>query len=213
MHSKIDNYTKEISSRGKMSLKKLPKTLTKEEVLKLLSQPNKNTYKGLRDRCIMQLMYRAGLRESEVINLAPKAIEWKEGILRVWKGKEAKDRKLYLRERTLYLDEHTLNLLRLLDERRPKCGYFFSTPKLKKLNDREIREIVSRYAYKAGIEKHVNPNMLRHTFATELLQEGYSIREVQRLLGHTDLSTTMIYTHVYDSALANKMRLRKSIDV
>jgi site-specific recombinase XerD len=88
-----------------------------------------------------------------------------------------------------------------------------SLPKCRKLNDRDIREIVSRYAYKAGIEKHVNPNMLRHTFAIELLQEGYSIREVQRLLGHADLSTTMIYTQVYDSALANKMRLRKPIDV
>ncbi len=79
-----------------MSLKKLPKTLTKEEALKLLSQPNKNTYKGLRDRCIMRLMYRARLRESEVTNLDPSAIEWKEGILRVWKKKGEKDRKLYL---------------------------------------------------------------------------------------------------------------------
>ena len=196
-----------------MGLKKLPKTLTKEEVLKLLSQPNKNTHKGLRDRCIMQLMYRAGLRESEVINLGPRDIEWKEGVLRVWKKKGAKDRKSYIRERTLYLDERTLDLLRLWDKRRPKCGYFFSTPKYGKLSDREIREIVSRYAYKAGIEKHVNPNMLRHTFAIELLQEGYSIREVQKLLGHTDLSTTMIYTRVYDSVLANKMRLRKPIDI
>jgi site-specific recombinase XerD len=73
--------------------------------------------------------------------------------------------------------------------------------------------MVERYGYKARIEKHVNPHMLRHTFATELLQEGYNIREVQKLLGHSDVSTTMIYTHVYDSDLANKMRTRKPIDV
>ncbi|MGE5445372.1 MAG: tyrosine-type recombinase/integrase [Ignavibacteriales bacterium] len=189
-----------------MSTKKLPKTLTKEEVLKLLSQPNKKAPTGLRNRCIMQLMYRAGLRESEVINLGPRDIEWKEGILRVWKGKGAKDR-------TLYLDEHTLDLLRAWSDKKPGSRCFFCTLKGKKLNDRYIREMIERYGEKAGIGKHVNPHMLRHTFATELLQEGYNIREVQKLLGHTDVSTTMIYTHVYDSDLANKMRLRKPLDV
>jgi len=189
-----------------MSPKKLPKTLTKEEALSLLSQPNKRAPTGLRNRCIMQLMYRAGLRESEVINLGTNDIEWKEGILRVWKGKGAKDR-------ALYLDEHTLDLLRPWDERRPRSRYFFCTLKGDKINDRYIREFVERYAEKTGIGKHVNPHMLRHTFATELLQEGYNIREVQKLLGHSNVSTTMIYTHVYDSDLANKMRLRKPIDV
>ena len=73
--------------------------------------------------------------------------------------------------------------------------------------------MVERYGEKAGIGKHVNPHMLRHTFATELLQEGYNIREVQKLLGHSDVSTTMIYTHVYDSDLANKLRVRKPLEV
>jgi len=141
-----------------MSPKKLPKTLTKEEVLKLLSRPNKKTPTSLRNRCIMQLMYRAGLRESEIINLSPKDIEWNEGIVRVCKGKVAKDR-------VLYLDEHTLDLLCLWNERRPGGRYFFSTLKGKKLNDRYIRQFVERYGQKAGIEKHVNPHMLRHTFA------------------------------------------------
>jgi site-specific recombinase XerD len=189
-----------------MPPKKLPKTLTKEEALKLLSQPNKKAPTGLRNRCIMQLMYRAGLRESEVINLVSRDIEWKEGILRVWKGKGAKDR-------TLYLDEHTLDLLQIWDERRPKGRYFFCTLKGGKLSDRYLRQMVERYGYKARIEKHVSPHMLRHTFATELLREGYNIREVQKLLGHSDVSTTMIYTHVYDSDLAHKMRTRKPIDI
>ena len=188
-----------------MSPKKLPKTLTKEEVLKLLSQPNKKAPTGLRNRCIMQLMYRAGLRESEIIKHSSKDIEWNEGIVRVWKGKGAKDR-------VLYLDKHTLDLLRLWNERRPGGRYFFCTLKGRKLNDGYIREMVERYGQKAGIEKHINPHMLRHTFATELLHEGYNIREVQKLLGHSDVSTTMIYTHVYDSDLANKMRLRSPID-
>lgn len=189
-----------------MTSKQLPKTLTKEEGKALLSQPNKKAPTGLRNRCIMQLMLRAGLREAEVINLSSKDIEWKEGIVRVWKGKGSRDR-------TLYLEEHTLDLLRMWGQMRPKGRYFFSTLQGKKLNDRYIREMVERYGRKAGIEKHVNPHMLRHTFATELLQEGYNIREVQKLLGHSDVSTTMIYTHVYDSDLANKLRLRKPIDV
>ncbi len=137
-----------------MSPEKLPKTLTKDEVLSLLSKPNKKAPIGLRNRCIMQLMYRAGLRESEVINLGANDIEWKEGILRVWKGKG-------LKGRTPYLDEHVLDLLRMWDEKRPRGRYFFCTLKSNNLNDRYIRELVDRYAEKAGIGKHVNPHMLR----------------------------------------------------
>lgn len=103
-----------------VATKKLPKTLTREGSLKLLSQPNKKAPTGLCNRCLMQLMYRAGLRVSEVINLGPRDIEWKQGILRVGKEKGTKDR-------TLYLDEHTLDLLRVWNERRTKGRYFFCT--------------------------------------------------------------------------------------
>jgi site-specific recombinase XerD len=85
--------------------------------------------------------------------------------------------------------------------------------KCNKLNDRYIRELVDRYAEKTDIGKHVNPHLLRHTFPTELLQEGYNIREVQKLLAHSHVSARMIYTHVYDSDLANKIRSRKPIDI
>lgn len=103
-----------------VATKKLPKTLTREGSLKLLSQPNKKAPTGLCNRCLMQLMYRAGLRVSEVINLGPRDIEWKQGILRVGKEKGTKDR-------TLYLDEHTLDLLRVWNERGTKGRYFFCT--------------------------------------------------------------------------------------
>lgn len=189
------------------SPKRLPEVLTKEEALRLLSQPNKKAPTGLRNRLILQLMYRAGLRVGEIVALAPKDIDYQEGILRVFRGKGAKDR-------TLYLDEHTLDLLRLWEERRPGGSrYLLCTLKGKALSDRYIRAMVRRYAQRAGLTKGVHPHMLRHSFATELLQENYNIREVQKLLGHSDLSTTMVYTHVFDSELRDKLRRREPLAV
>lgn len=189
------------------SPKRLPEILTREEALKLLSEPNKRTPTGLRNRLILQLMYRAGLRVGEIVALAPKDIDYQEGILRVFRGKGAKDR-------TLYLHEHTVDLLRLWEARRPQGSrYLFCTLQGKALSDRYIRAMVRRYGQRAGLTKRVHPHMLRHSFATELLQEGYNIREVQKLLGHSDLSSTMLYTHIFDSELRDKLRRREPLAV
>jgi site-specific recombinase XerD len=126
--------------------------------------------------------------------------------LRVFRGKGAKDR-------TLYLDEHSLDLLHLWKARRPQSGYLLCTLKGEALSDRYLRAMVGRYARRANLPKRVHPHMLRHTFATELLQEGYNIREVQKLLGHSDLSTTMIYLHIFDAELRDKLRKREPLAV
>jgi integrase/recombinase XerD len=153
--------------------KKLPTVLNTPEVQELLKQPNRKCPTGLRNYLVMLLMYRAGLRVSDVP-----------------------------------LETYVLDSLRKWKAERPKGNKFFTTLKGEELNDRYIRTFVKRYAGKANIQKNVHPHTLRHTFATELLDQGFNIREVQDLLGHSDLSTTMIYTHVNPVTLREKIRLR-----
>jgi site-specific recombinase XerD len=181
--------------------KKLPTVLNTLEVQELLKQPNRKCPTGLRNYLVMLLMYRAGLRVSEVINLETKNINWQVGDLKVVDGKGSKDR-------VVPLETYVLDSLRKWKAERPKGNKFFTTLKGEELNDRYIRTFVKRYAGKANIQKDVHPHTLRHTFATELLDQGFNISEVQDLLGHSDLSTTMIYTHVNPVTLREKIRLR-----
>lgn len=184
--------------------KKLPETLTIEEVNALLKQPNRKCPTGLRNYAAMLVMYRAGLRVSEVVNLQARDIDWQQGDLKVVDGKGGKDR-------VVPLELWVLDTLKQWKAAKPKNSKgLFCTLKGEKLNDRYIREFVKRYGEKAGISKikGVHPHMLRHTFATELLGKGFNIREVQELLGHSDLSTTMIYTHVNPVEIRTKIRQR-----
>lgn len=184
--------------------KKLPETLTTEEANALLKQPNRKCPTGLRNYAIMLIMYRAGLRVSEVVNLQTRDIDWQQGDLKVIDGKGGKDR-------VVPLELWVLDTLKQWKGAKPKNSKsFFCTLKGEKLNDRYIREFVKRYGEKAVLNKSkgVHPHMLRHTFATELLGKGFNIREVQDLLGHSDLSTTMIYTHVNPVEIRTKIRQR-----
>lgn len=184
---------------------KLPETLNKGEVKRLLEVPNKGCQSGLRNYCIIWTLYRAGLRASELVNLAPKDVDLDNGVIHVWRGKGAKDRKVYI-------DEETENVLRMWISERPKGSrYFFCTLKGGKLDTSYLRHTLARYGEKADIPKRVHPHMLRHTYATELLKEGYNIMQVKKLLGHSDVSTTMVYTHVWDGELANDIRHRKPV--
>lgn len=184
------------NSRGR----KLPDVLTEAERLVLLKQPNRRAPTGLRNLCMIRLMLNAGLRSSEVLNLKVNDIDWMSGKLAVRQGKGDKDR-------VLWLNEGDLELLKSWRERRPEpCELLFTTLQSGPVSGRYLRTMVARVAKKAGIEKRVHPHLLRHSFATDLYRKTKNIRLVQKALGHEDLSTTMIYTHIIDDELEDALR-------
>lgn len=186
----------------------LPKTLTAEQLDALLARPNIGCPTGLRNRAILELLAGAGLRASEVCGVYLRDIDWKKRELRIRAdvGKGG-------REAVLPLDERTFGWLeRWKPERRHHAAgapFLFCTLKGGKLDRRYIWEMVSRYARKAGIEEAVWPHRLRHTFGTELLRDGFDLREVQELMRHADIRTTVIYTRVAPEQLAAKVRQRR----
>ena len=183
--------------------RKLPETLQRSEAKALLEQPSLSCPTGIRNRAMLELMYHAGLRLGEVVGLRPSDIRWEAGELHLTHTKGG-------RHRVVPLSEETLGYLRLWAEKRPagRSKRFFTTLKGKPVSPRYVQAMVAREAHNAGIERRVHPHMLRHTYATELLDEGYNIREVQELLGHANLSTTQIYTHVNLGVLKEKVRQR-----
>lgn len=200
----------------------MPVTLTETETQALLAQVNPKSATGLRNRAMLAAMLGAGLRVSEVVNLYPADVDFAEGTLRVNEGKGGKDR-------VIPVDPETLGWLRAWAEKRKALGQngrqpFFcrvkrttidttgEAPAVRKvstgdpLNTRSVQALVSRLAQEADLDKAVHPHTLRHTYATRLLDRGFTIREVQELLGHSDVSTTMIYTHVNPAALKAKVQ-------
>jgi integrase/recombinase XerD len=184
---------------------KLPKILTEEETDRLLSQPNQRYFGPHRDYLFMRLMLKAGLRASEATALRPEHIDLMSGKLSVREGKGAKDR-------TLWVGEDLLEELQKWTERLTgkveSPGFLLPTRKGTEVATSHLRRSVKRYARKGGIEEvdRVSPHTLRHTFATRLYRKTSNIRMVQKALGHSDLSTTMIYTHVVDEELEGAMK-------
>ena len=177
--------------------RRLPTVLTPAEAAALLRVANPRYRTGHRDRCLMQLMLNAGLRAAEVLALTVYDLDWLSGQLTVRQGKGKKDR-------ILWLNEPVLEDLRRWRARRPQHanGLLFTTLKGTPIHASALRAMVKRRSGKAGLTKDVHPHMLRHTFATELYRQTKDIRLVQKALGHSDLSTTMIYTHIVDADLA-----------
>jgi integrase/recombinase XerD len=173
----------------------LPKSLTEAEVEALLAAPNVHEPLGHRDRAMLELLYATGLRVTELISLKQSQVNLNQGVLRiVGKGD---------RERLIPLGEESQRWLRdfaagprieILLER--QTDYLFPTRRGDRMTRQAFWHIIKRYAQKAGIEDHLSPHSLRHAFATHLLNNGADLRVVQMLLGHSDLSTTQIYTHV-----------------
>jgi integrase/recombinase XerD len=184
-----------------MAARVLPKIMDKTDIEKLLASPNPKAPTGLRNRAILEVMYRCGLRLSEVVNLKPTHIRWKNGELLVKQGKGKKDR-------VVPVDGRAMLWLERWKAQRPESDWFFSALKGDKLLPRYLQQMVDREAKAAGLEQKVNPHMLRHTCATELLDEGFTIREVQEFLGHSNVNTTQVYTHVRPKALGDKIRKR-----
>ena len=180
--------------------KRLPTVLTDEERRALLKQPNSRSPTGMRNYCIMRLMLDAGLRVSEALSLRTNDINWNTGELVVRQGKGNKDRVLWVNGSTLEW------LLKWFETRPVQTELLFTTLKGTPLLDSYIRHLMRRLSRKAGISKPIHPHTLRHTFATDLYRNTKNIRLVQKALGHADLSTTMIYTHIVDEELEKAMK-------
>lgn len=183
---------------------KIPEVLTETEQTALLAQPNRRYPTGERNRTMMQLMLDTGLRLSEMCHLRWTDVDLNTGKLMVRQGKGSKDR-------TLWIGKDDLELLRVWRKRQAKDvkgtpPHVFTTLAGRPVSPRYVQQAVKRYAAKAGIEKNIHPHTLRHSFATDLYRATSKIRLVQKALGHSDLSTTMIYTHIFDDELEGALK-------
>jgi site-specific recombinase XerD len=178
--------------------------LTSDEVERLVAVPDINTLNGLRDRAILELLFSSGLRVSELVGLDKDHVNLKRREFMV-RGKGQKDRPIFISEAAaLWLQHYTG---KRTDNARPMFIRYSGrkTPDLTgnfhRLTARSVQRMIARYALLAGITKHVSPHTLRHSFATDLLMNGADLRSVQALLGHSNVATTQIYTHVTDPHL------------
>jgi integrase/recombinase XerD len=177
---------------------RLPKFLTRDEAARLLAAPNTEDYEDVRDRAMLELLYASGLRVTELVSLKTESANLQDGWVRVL-GKGNKERMVPVHARALsaikvYLAER---------ERRFKnpAAELFLGRTGKKLSRTQFWRRLKDLGVRAGIKQHLHPHLLRHTFATHLLQGGADLRSVQEMLGHADLATTQIYTHLDASAL------------
>lgn len=171
----------------------LPDVLSQEEMRRLLETPDSGTLLGQRDRCMLELLYAAGLRVSELCGLRPGDIDAQRGLIRVF-GKGAKERLVPLHALMLSLLDGYLRYCR--PRFTPVCGLLFLNRSGKGLTRQGVWKLVKKYALLADIRHELSPHSFRHSFATHLLEGGADLRSVQMLLGHADISATEIYTHV-----------------
>jgi len=173
----------------------LPKSLSEEEVDALLAAPETSDPLGHRDRTMLEVLYATGLRVSELVNLRAAQVNLNQGVLRIV-GKGDRERLIPLGEESVRWLNEFINgpRLEILLERQTDC--LFPTRRGDRMTRQAFWHIIKRYAQKAAVQKGLSPHTLRHAFATHLINHGADLRVVQMLLGHSDLSTTQIYTHV-----------------
>ncbi len=179
--------------------------LSNEELNNLFAQPNTSILQGLRDRAILELLFSSGLRVSELTGLNKEHINLKKREFTV-RGKGQKDRPIFISEPSAewlqkYIDERNDTVPALFIRHSKKKQAEDRSGNFQRLTPRSVQRMVARYALLAGITKHVSPHTLRHSFATDLLMNGADLRSVQVLLGHSNIATTQIYTHVTDPHL------------
>ncbi len=181
--------------------KRIPDTLSVAEVDALLARPNVRKKQGIRDKAIIETLYASGMRVSEISNLKTDNVNLEVGFLRCI-GKGDKERVVPLGRKAVESIQRYLHSSRPYFIKRGNIPVLFVSRLGKSISRQSMWKIIKRYAREAGIKKNIKPHILRHSFATHLLERGADLRSVQEMLGHSDISTTQIYTHV------NKDRLK-----
>ena len=184
--------------------KSLPKSMSMAEVNSLLDAPDTSTFIGLRDKTMLELMYATGLRVSELVNLKYSSFDFERSVIKVM-GKGSKERIIPFGDSALswlkqYIDFRRQNNLSM------NSKYFFISQKLSQVTRQSFWQRVEHYQKIASIPYKISPHTLRHAFATHLLNNGADLRSVQMLLGHSDLSTTQIYTHIAKQRLSEMIK-------
>ncbi|MCK9621151.1 MAG: site-specific tyrosine recombinase XerD [Methylobacter sp.] len=173
----------------------LPTSLSEQDVELLLDAPEITNALGFRDRTMLEMLYATGLRVSELVNLKFEQISFRQGVVRII-GKGNKERLVPVGEEAMSWLESYMSQARKTILGEHQCDYLFVTNRADSMTRQAFWHIIKRHAKKAGINKELSPHTLRHAFATHLLNHGADLRVVQLLLGHSDLSTTQIYTHI-----------------
>ena len=173
--------------------KKLPLFLNIEDIARLLESPDPSDDMGLRDRAIMETLYSTGIRVGELVGLDKEDIDFISGVLKV-RGKGKKERLVPVGDKALRAIRAYFEKIGVSDinEKKP----VFLNKAKRRVSDRAVRRIVDKYIRKTSLNENISPHSLRHSFATHMLDRGADLRSVQELLGHANLSTTQIYTHV-----------------
>jgi integrase/recombinase XerD len=181
------------------AMKALPRFLTGAQVEALLAAPDTATPRGVRDRAVLEVLYATGLRVSELIGLRPGDLDLALGLVTCF-GKGRKERIVPLGEAARHWVARYREGLSA-SSKEAASAFLFPNPRGGKLSRMGLWGIVRRHAVSAGVERMLTPHVLRHSFATHLLERGADLRALQAMLGHADISTTQIYTHITDSHL------------
>jgi len=181
--------------------KKIPETLSLNEVDSLIAQPNLRDKQGIRDKAILEILYATGMRVSEAVNLKTDNVNLDIGFLRCI-GKGNKERVIPLGKKAISSLKKYLEVSRPRILKNKASEFLFVNRFGKKISRQSLWKIIKKYAKQARIKKPIKPHTLRHSFATHLLERGADLRSVQEMLGHSNISTTQIYTHI------NKDRLK-----
>ncbi len=197
-----------LNLRAAKQAPRFPKTLTESQVEDLLAAPDIKTALGLRDRTMLELMYASGLRVSEIVSLKTIEVGLNEGVVRIVSGKGGKERLVPFGGEAAdwikkYLEEARPQLLDIKGQPKSTQDLFLARHTGEGMTRQAFWHIIKRYAALANINVPLSPHTLRHAFATHLLNHGADLRVVQLLLGHADISTTQIYTHVARERLKN----------
>ena len=193
-----DNPTEDIETPR--NVKSLPHTIDTESVDKLLNAPDTNDRFGSRDKAMLEILYACGLRVSEIVNLQINSIYFEESYIQVT-GKGQKDRLIPVNKTTLSMIDEYINTERTKFS--SNSNFLFISQHKKPLTRQRIWQIIKLHIRNAGIIKNVSPHTLRHSFATHILENGGSLRAIQEMLGHSNISTTEIYTHIEKNRLKN----------